>query len=87
MTALLCHTLPGQNRPFFYSFDLMGEVEAYTPEKEAGVITIRGESRRLFVENLRTRKGEIVEKTFIVNKRDTCISARFLSRSIPDAGR
>lgn len=38
--------------------------------------TVRGESRRLFIENLPTRKGERVVKSFIVNKRDSIISGK-----------
>lgn len=40
----------------------------------AGETTVRGESRRLFVENCKTKKGQFVTKSFIVNKRDTIIS-------------
>lgn len=43
-------------------------------EKKAGSTTVRGESRRLFIENLPTKKGEIVERTFVINKRNTQIS-------------
>ena len=39
-------------------------------KKRAAETTIRCESRRLFVENLATKKGELVTKTFVVNKRD-----------------
>ncbi len=39
-------------------------------KKRAAETTIRCESRRLFIENLATKKGELVTKTFIVNKRD-----------------
>lgn len=43
-------------------------------KKKAGSTTIRGESRRLFIENLVTKKGEIVERTFVINKRNTKIT-------------
>ena len=43
-------------------------------KKKAGSTTVRGESRRLFIENLPTKKGEIVERTFVINKRNTQIS-------------
>lgn len=43
-------------------------------KKQAGSTTIRGESRRLFIENLPTKKGEFVERTFVINKRNTQIS-------------
>ncbi len=36
--------------------------------KRAASTTVRAESRRLFVENLATRKGEIRQETFIVHK-------------------
>ncbi len=36
--------------------------------KHAAVTTVRAESRRLFVENLATRKGELREVSFIVHK-------------------
>ena len=45
-------------------------------KKQAGNTTVRAESRRLFVENLPTKKGEFVEETFIVNKRSPRISAK-----------
>lgn len=41
---------------------------------EKGSTTVRGESRRLFLENVSTRKGELVEKSFTINKRNTRIS-------------
>ena len=43
-------------------------------KKKAGSTTVRGESRRLFIENLLTKKGEIIERTFVVNKRNTLIA-------------
>lgn len=43
-------------------------------KKSAGVTTVRGESRRLFIENLPTRKGEFVQQSFVVNKRNTEIA-------------
>lgn len=52
-------------------------------KKKAGSTTVRGESRRLFIENLPTKKGEIVERTFIVNKRNTKISDTELVRIKP----
>ena len=39
----------------------------------AGSTTVRGESRRLFIENLNTKKGELVTETFTINKRNTII--------------
>ncbi|MDR2859085.1 MAG: rhamnogalacturonan acetylesterase [Mediterranea sp.] len=51
--------------------------------KKAGVTTVRGESRRLFIENLPTKKGEFIERTFIINKRDKKISENELVRIKP----
>lgn len=42
--------------------------------KKAGSTTVRGESRRLFIENLPTKKGQIIERTFVINKRNTLIA-------------
>ncbi|MCR5394385.1 MAG: rhamnogalacturonan acetylesterase [Bacteroidales bacterium] len=39
-------------------------------KKRAASTTIRCESRRLFIENVATKRGELVAKTFIVNKRN-----------------
>ena len=39
-------------------------------KKRAASTTIRCESRRLFIENVATKRGELVTKTFIVNKRN-----------------
>ncbi len=44
-------------------------------KKEAGSTTLRGESRRLFFENVETGKKEFKQLSFNVHKRDTCISA------------
>lgn len=42
-------------------------------DRSAGETTVRGESRRLFLENIPTRKGEKRTESFIVNKRDSII--------------
>jgi lysophospholipase L1-like esterase len=39
-----------------------------------GVTTIRGESRRLFFENVETVAGQFTDVTFVINKRDTLIA-------------
>ena len=44
-------------------------------KKQAGSTTVRGESRRLFIENFPTKKGELVTRTFVINKRSPQISA------------
>lgn len=41
--------------------------------KQKGNTTLRAESRRLFVQNLETKKGEFKTASFIVNKRNTII--------------
>lgn len=40
----------------------------------AGVTTIRGESRRLFFENVETAAGQFADVTFVINKRNTLIA-------------
>ncbi|MDL2243381.1 rhamnogalacturonan acetylesterase [Bacteroidales bacterium OttesenSCG-928-J19] len=71
---------PGKksNAPWFFSIDLPdGNYRVKMligSKKEAAVTTVRGESRRLFVDKLATKKGELVEKVFIVNKRGTKIN-------------
>lgn len=44
-------------------------------KRAAGNTTVRAESRRLFLNNIVTRKGELKTFTFNVNKRDTRIGA------------
>ncbi len=43
-------------------------------KKKKGNTTVRAESRRLFVQNVDTKKGEFKEYSFIVNKRNTTIN-------------
>ena len=68
----------GENKPFYFSVlvpDGNYKVTVKIGSKDkSGITTVRGESRRLFIENLATKKGEIVEVTFIINKRNTKIS-------------
>ena len=45
-------------------------------KKRAGETTVRAESRRLFVENMATKKGEFQEVSFTVNKRSPYIDER-----------
>lgn len=45
-------------------------------KKKAGNTTVRAESRRLFIENENTRKGEIKTISFLVNKRTPRINDR-----------
>ncbi|MDR0699866.1 MAG: rhamnogalacturonan acetylesterase, partial [Tannerella sp.] len=65
------------NKPFFFSVAVPDgnykvTVRLGSPSK-AGLTTVRGESRRLFLENIPTAKGEFEEHTFIINKRNTII--------------
>ena len=68
----------GPDTPFFFSVAVPDGNYKVTvdlgSDRYAAETTVRGESRRLFVENLPTRKGESVKKSFIVNKRDSLIS-------------
>ena len=43
-------------------------------KKKKANTTVRAESRRLFVQNAETKKGEFKEYSFIVNKRNTTIN-------------
>ncbi len=66
------------NAPFFFSVKVPDgnyRVTAIIGNKHyAAETTIRGESRRLFYENEKTRKGELKAYTFTINKRDVHIS-------------
>lgn len=64
--------------PFFFSVSVPDgnyRVTAIIGSKRtAGETSVRGESRRLFFENLKTKKGELKPCSFVINKRDTHIS-------------
>jgi len=64
--------------PFFFSVSVPDGnylVTAVVGNKRvAGITTVRGESRRLFFENIETKKGELKPCTFVINKRNTHIS-------------
>lgn len=68
---------PGSNAPFFFSVQVPDGNYKVTvrlgSKKQAGSTTVRAESRRLFIDNLETKKKEFVEQTFFVNKRNTRI--------------
>jgi len=68
----------GENKPFYFSVQVPDGNYKVTVKigsaNKAGITTVRGESRRLFIENLPTKKGESIEETFIINKRNTKIS-------------
>lgn len=68
----------GSHAPFFFSVRVPDgnyrvTVRLGSPTT-AGVTTVRGESRRLFVERQATAAGSFSEHTFVVNKRTTRIS-------------
>ncbi len=70
-------TNDGKGSPFFFSVAVPDGNYKVTvtlgSDKKAGETTVRGESRRLFLENVPTAKGESRTESFIVNKRDSII--------------
>lgn len=75
----LGHAFNGKtNAPFFFSLSVPDgnyRITALIGSKtQSGVTTIRGESRRLFYENLTTRKGDIDTCQFVINKRNAHIA-------------
>jgi hypothetical protein len=70
----------GSKAPFFFSVRVPDGNYQVTVrlgnKKQAGVTTVRGESRRLFIDNLATQKGQFVDETFIINKRNPRISEK-----------
>lgn len=75
----LCPSPEGKSKaPFFFSIavpDGNYHVTAIVGSKRnAGETTLRGESRRLFYENVKTKKGELLPCSFTINKRDIHIS-------------
>ncbi|MDR2918352.1 MAG: rhamnogalacturonan acetylesterase [Tannerella sp.] len=73
-------TVPDENgnKPFFFSVAVPDGNYKVTLRLgsaiKAGMTTVRGESRRLFIENQPTEKGEFIEQVFVINKRDTVIN-------------
>lgn len=65
------------NKPFFFSVKVPDGNYCVTvtfgSKKSAGITTVRGESRRLFLEHIATKKGELKTESFTINKRDTVI--------------
>ena len=63
--------------PFFFSVNVPDGNYKVTvtlgSKKSAGSTTVRGESRRLFIENLPTVKGELKTESFVINKRNVFI--------------
>lgn len=75
----LCPSPDGRSKaPFFFSVAIPEgnyHVTAIVGSKRnAGETTLRGESRRLFYENVKTKKGELLPCSFTINKRDIHIS-------------
>jgi lysophospholipase L1-like esterase len=68
----------GSKAPFFFSVKVPDGNYKVTvvlgSKKHAGKTTVRAESRRLFLENVSTKKGELKTLTFTVNKRDSIIN-------------
>lgn len=68
----------GSKKPFYFSIKVPDGNYKVTvrlgSKKQAGVTTVRAESRRVFLTDVPTKKGQFVEKTFMVNKRNTHIS-------------
>lgn len=63
---------PDRQTPFYFSVRVPDGNYRVTvtlgSRKHAAMTTVRAESRRLFVENLATRKGEMRQESFIVHK-------------------
>lgn len=70
----------GSKAPFFFSVRVPDGNYKVTVrlgnKKQVGMTTVRGESRRLFIENRGTKKGELIDESFIVNKRNPRISEK-----------
>ena len=68
------------NQPFFFSVNVPDgnyKVTVTLGSKDsAGNTTVRAESRRLFIENLPTKKGETLVESFAVNKRNMYINGK-----------
>jgi len=69
--------LTKNTHPFFFSVQVPDGnyrviVRIGSADKDAET-TVRAESRRLFLENMRTKKGEFLTRTFTVNKRNKYI--------------
>jgi lysophospholipase L1-like esterase len=74
--ALSCDFITG-DKPFYFSVKLPEgnyDVKLILGDKEGtSATTVRAECRRLFLQNIQTKKGEIVEKTFTVHVKDSLI--------------
>lgn len=67
----------GSKKPFYFSIKVPDGNYKVTVrlgnKKQAGITTVRAESRRMFLSDIVTKKGQFIERQFIVNKRDTLI--------------
>ncbi len=74
--ALRCDFITG-DKPFYFSVKLPEgnyDVKLILGDKEGtSATTVRAECRRLFLQNIKTKKGEVVEKTFTVHVKDSVI--------------
>ncbi|MDQ6903940.1 MAG: rhamnogalacturonan acetylesterase, partial [Bacteroidota bacterium] len=65
------------DKPFYFSVKIPEgnyDVKIILGDKAGtSATTVRAENRRLFLQNIKTKKGEIVEKTFTVHVRDSII--------------
>ncbi len=65
------------NEPFYFSVKIPEgnyDVKIILGDKEGtSATTVRAENRRLFLQNIKTKKGEVVEKIFTVHVRDSVI--------------
>ena len=65
------------NKPFYFSVKIPEgnyDVKIILGDKNGtSATTVRAENRRLFLQNIRTKKGEIVEKIFTIHVRDSTI--------------
>ena len=71
----------GKNtRPFYFSVTVPDGnyhvIALVGSAKTAAATTVRGESRRLFFENIKTKKGEYKSCSFVINKRNPQISEK-----------
>lgn len=70
----------GSSKPFFFSVNVPDGNYRVTltlgSKKRASNTTVRGESRRLFFEDVTTKKGETKTISFVINKRNVKINER-----------
>lgn len=72
-------TKPNPDKPFYFSVQLPeGNYEVkmvFGAIKEASNTIVKAESRRLMLENIQTKPGQFITKTFMVNVKDRKISS------------